>query len=103
MVSYKEAREFKEEWEKGYLCPGGRHYKTYEPYICGCGITTLWSMKQRIPDFKLGSGESLNDICLHILLKQDLPEDLKFPKAEKTKDGKEIKLFCDVVGAPRLL
>jgi len=69
----------------------------YAEYVTGLGISNLRDRQERGEIFDLAPGELIDDACIVVLLKRELPESLPPPS-----EPEGVRLFYDVVGEMEL-
>jgi hypothetical protein len=84
-ITIKKLISIKEEFQKTYLFS-----EPYKRYTNGCGVSKI---KIQHSDVKLNEGESLDDLCLSVYLKEEPPKSLDFPS-----EYKGVRVFYECVG-----
>ncbi len=87
-----QVKQIKEDFEKKYFFSD-----PYKVYVNGCGISNLEVMQHtRQEKIDLKHGESLEDLCLRVMLRKIPPKDLEFPT-----EYNGVRVFYQVVGKIR--
>ena len=84
-----EIKKVKEDFKQDYFFKA-----PFNNYINGIGITTLCIQKEILhKNLDLNTGESLDDLCLSIYLKEEPPKDLNLPS-----EYKGVRVFYTKMG-----
>ena len=89
-ITKEQLRPIKKEFQEIYM-----HTEPYKKYTNGCGISKI-KVKQN--DLDLKEGESLDDLCLSVFLREEPPKSLDLPS-----EYKGVRVFYEVVGEIRAL
>lgn len=88
-LEHKVVQKLKEDFKQEYASK-----EPYNNYINGIGITILRVQKETVrKQFKLKKGETLDDLCLSVYLKEELPKDLDLPS-----EYKGVRVFYTKMG-----
>ena len=91
-LTKKEIMPIKAAFQRTYFCETG-----YREYLCDCGVSNLRFRRNiRGEHLELGTGESLEDLCLVVNLNEQPPTKENLPDLPKEYQG--IRVFYDVVG-----